>query len=319
MPLIQEVLDALHIQHLSMDGFEADDIIATLTTQALADDFEVLILTGDRDSMQLVTEHSTVLYPMRGVSDLARLTPEAVQTKYSVSPARYPELAALVGEDSDNLPGVPGVGPKTAAKWLAQYDGLDNLIDRVEEVGGKAGDNLRAHLDDVIRNRRLNALVRDLTLPVEVPALARQPWDRHEVHTLFDSLEFRVLRDRLFETLESEEEIDESGFSLEATRIEPGGLSQWLEAHAGDGARVGVHVEGRWRAGSGDVDSIAWATDGDAAAFVTVDDLTPEDDAALGAWLADAEKPKVWHDAKGPLLALAARGWVVRGLSLIHI
>ncbi|RYE76400.1 MAG: DNA polymerase I, partial [Myxococcales bacterium] len=125
LPLIQEVLDALHIEHLSMDGFEADDIIATLTTQALDAGFEVLILTGDRDSLQLVTDHSTVLYPMRGVSDLARMTPEAVETKYAVPPHRYPELAALVGEDSDNLPGVPGVGPKTAAKWIAQYDGLE--------------------------------------------------------------------------------------------------------------------------------------------------------------------------------------------------
>ena len=112
LPLIQEVLDALRIPHLEMDGYEADDIIATLSTQALAAGFEVLILTGDRDSLQLVTPHSTVLYPMRGVSELARMTPEAVETKYGVPPHRYPELAALVGEDSDNLPGIPGRGPE---------------------------------------------------------------------------------------------------------------------------------------------------------------------------------------------------------------
>ena len=108
LPLIQEVLDALHIPHLELEGYEADDIIATLTTQAVAAGFEVLILTGDRDSLQLVTETSTVLYPMRGVSELARMTPEAVETKYGVPPYRYPEIAALVGEDSDNLPGIPG-------------------------------------------------------------------------------------------------------------------------------------------------------------------------------------------------------------------
>src|SRR5690242_1659561 len=162
LPLIDEVLDALKIKHLRKDGYEADDIIATLVTQALADDFEVLILSGDRDAFQLVTERSTVLYPMRGVSELARMTPEAVEARYGVPPARYPELAALVGEDSDNLPGIPGVGPKTASKWISTYDGLENLINRAEEVGGKAGENLRDHLDDVIRNRRLNALVRDL-------------------------------------------------------------------------------------------------------------------------------------------------------------
>src|SRR3546814_10057651 len=146
---------------MELDGYEADDIIATLTTEALADGMEVLILTGDRDSIQLVTENSTVLYPMRGVSDLARLTPAAVEEKYGVPPHRYPELAAIVGETSDNLPGVPGVGPGFAARWINQYDGLDNVIARADEITGKKGEALRAHLSDVIRNRHLNALVRD--------------------------------------------------------------------------------------------------------------------------------------------------------------
>lgn len=198
LPLIEEVLGALRVPFLKKDGFEADDIIATLVTQAQADGMDVLVLTGDRDSLQLVTEACTVLYPMRGVSDLARMTPEAVETKYGVPPHRYPELAALVGEDSDNLPGVPGVGPKTAAKWIAQYDGLDNVITHADAIKGKAGDNLRAHLGDVIRNRRLNALVRDLDLELLPADLAMRPWDRQEVHTLFDGLEFRVLRERLF-------------------------------------------------------------------------------------------------------------------------
>ena len=123
---------------------------------------EVLILTGDRDSLQLVTDRSTVLYPMRGVSDLARMTPAAVEDKYGVPPSRYPELAAIVGETSDNLPGVPGVGPGFAAKWINQYDGLDNVITHADEITGKKGEALREHLGDVIRNRHLNALVRDL-------------------------------------------------------------------------------------------------------------------------------------------------------------
>ena len=123
------MLDALAIPHLELEGYEADDIIATLATEAAREGLEVLILTGDRDSLQLVTETCTVLYPMRGVSELARMTPEAVEAKYGVPPARYPELAALVGETSDNLPGVPGVGQGYAAKWINQYDGLDNVID----------------------------------------------------------------------------------------------------------------------------------------------------------------------------------------------
>ena len=143
LPLIERVLDTFSIPHITAEGYEADDIIATLVTQALADEtaeMEVLILTGDRDSIQLVTDRSTVLYPMRGVSDLARMTPKFVEDKYGVPPARYPELAAIVGETSDNLPGVPGVGQGYAAKWLNTYDGLDNVIAHADEITGKKGE-----------------------------------------------------------------------------------------------------------------------------------------------------------------------------------
>ena len=255
--LIKEVLNALRVPFVEKDGFEADDVIGTLATQALADDFDILICSGDRDSFQLVNDRTTVIYPMRGVSEMKRMTPAAVEERYGVPPARYPELAALVGESSDNLPGVPGVGPKTAAKWILTYDGLENVVNQAEEIKGKAGESLREHLDDVIRNRQLNALVCDLDLPLRPADLAVRPWDRQEVHTLFDGLEFRVLRDRLFETLESEEDIDDSGFALEMTRLEPGQVADWLAAHAHDGQRVGVHIEGSWRSGTGDVQTVS--------------------------------------------------------------
>ncbi len=312
--LIKEVLNALRVPFVEKDGFEADDVIGTLATQALAEDFDILICSGDRDSFQLVNDHTTVIYPMRGVSEMKRMTPAAVEERYGLPPARYPELAALVGESSDNLPGVPGVGPKTAAKWILTYDGLENVVNRAEEIKGKAGESLREHLDDVIRNRQLNALVCDLDLPLKPGDLAIQPWDRQEVHTLFDGLEFRVLRDRLFETLESEEDIDDSGFALDMTRLEPGQVADWLSAHAHDGRRVGVHVEGSWRSGSGDVQTLSFATVEGAAAHVLADQVSPEDDAAIVSWLGDPAQPKVLHDAKGPMLALAARGWPLTGL-----
>ncbi len=316
LPLIEEVLDALRIPYLKKPGFEADDIIATLVTQALADEtsgMEVLILTGDRDSLQLVTDRSTVLYPMRGVSDLARMTPEAVEDKYGVRPERYPEVAALVGETSDNLPGVPGVGVGYAAKWLATYDGLDNVIAHADEITGKKGESLRAHLGDVIRNRRLNALVRDLELDLTPADMAVRPWDRQEVHTLFDGLEFRVLRDRLFETLTSEEDVEEGGFELETVVLGEGEVGPWL-ADAGN-QRVGVHVRGTWGSGTGRVEGIGLALGDGRAAYVAAETLTPEDDQALADWLADPERPKVLHDAKGPVLALAAHGWALRGIA----
>jgi DNA polymerase-1 len=312
--LIKEVLAALRIAMVEKDGFEADDVIGTLTTQALDQGFEVLICTGDRDSFQLVTDHSTILYPSRGVSEMARITPDAVQERYGVPPERYPEVAALVGESSDNLPGVPGVGPKTAAKWISQYDGLDNVIRNADAIKGKAGDAFREHLGDVIRNRRLNALVCDLALTATPTDLAAKPWDRQQVHTLFDSLEFRVLRDRLFDTLESEEEIDDSGFELDGTRLEAGALAGWLEKHAAGSGRVGIQVQGTWRAGSGDVVALALAAGDRAAAWLDADQITPEDDATLATWLADASVPKVLHDAKGPMLAMRARGWRLAGL-----
>ncbi|PKQ24811.1 MAG: DNA polymerase I [Actinobacteria bacterium HGW-Actinobacteria-5] len=312
--LIKEVLDALNIVHIERDGFEADDIIATLARQGASAGLDVLICTGDRDTLQLVNDKVTVLYPRKGVSDLARLDPPTVLEKYLVEPSRYPELAALVGESSDNLPGVPGVGPKTAAKWLDAFDGLENLVRHADEVGGKAGESFRAHLDDVVRNRRLNALVGDLELPVSVEELTRRDWNREAVHDLFDGLEFRVLRDRLLETLPAEDLTSEGGFEVEGEVLPTGGVRAWLDAHARAGV-VGLDCQGRWRAGAGDLTGVALAAADGAAAWLDVTTLSPDDDAAFAEWLADESAAKAMHDAKGPLLAIWSRGWELGGLA----
>jgi len=313
--LVKEVLDALDIRHLDKDGFEADDIIATLATRAESEGMEVLVCTGDRDALQLVSDHVTVLYPRKGVSDLARMTPVAVQEKYGVLPEFYPDIAALVGETSDNLPGVPGVGPKTAAKWINTYGSLEAIVDRIDEIPGKAGQSLRDHLDDVLRNRRLNALVRDLDLPYDPAELTLDTaFDREKVHTVFDALEFTALRERLFTTFPgaSDEVEPDAGVDLDGRVLAPGEVAVWLEEHAtGD---VGVHVQGSWGRGGGDVVAMALATT-ESAAWIDLADLTPDDEAALGAWLADPDRGKVLHDAKGPMLALADRGWTLRGLT----
>jgi DNA polymerase-1 len=315
LSLIKEVLQALRIPYLEKAGFEADDIIATLATQATAEEFRVLICTGDRDAFQLVDDRTTVIYPMRGVSEMKRMTPEAVMERYGVPPSRYPELAALVGETSDNLPGVPGVGQGFAAKWINQYDGLDNVIAHAEEITGKKGEALRAHLDDVMRNRRLNALIRDLSLPVTTADLAAQPWDRDAVHQVFDGLEFRVLRDRLFETLSSDEPIVEAGPELDARRLGAGEVVGWLAEHAAADTLVGLYVEGQWHSGTGQVSAVALATPAGLAAWVDANEIGADDEMGLAAWLADPERKKALHDAKGPMLALAARGWPMEGLA----
>ena len=311
--LIKEVLAALRVRTVEKDGYEADDVIATLATQASAQGMQVLISSGDRDALQLVDDDTTVLYPRKGVSDLARMTPDAVSEKYGVTPARYPDLAALVGETSDNLPGVPGVGPKTAAKWIATYDGLDGVIAHVDKITGKAGESLRAHLDQVLRNRRLNALVCDLELPLVVDDLAVTPWDREEVHQVFDGLEFRVLRDRLFETLSTPEPEADSGFEVVVDRPTGDDCAAWLVEHAA--GTTGLHVLGAWGSGSGDARVLAVAGSGDHVAVLDLHELDADAEQALAAWLADADRPKVLHDAKGPLHALAGRGFVVRGLA----
>jgi len=310
--LVKEVLDALNIVHLEQDGFEADDIIATLARQASAAQWQTLICTGDRDSLQLVNDSTTVLYPRKGVSDLWRYTPASVEEKYGVPPQRYPELAALVGETSDNLPGIPGVGPKTAAKWIATYDGLENLLRQADSVTGKAGEALRERIEDVRRNRVLNELVSDLDLPKGLSDFERRDWDREAVHTLFDSLEFRVLRDRLMETLPQKQLEPEGGLDIDGAVLAPGQVAGWLAEHAT--GLVGVQVEGRWRAGTGDVQGLALASADASAAWLDASALTPADDAALASWLADPRAPKAMHDAKGPLLALWSRGWDLQGL-----
>jgi DNA polymerase I len=313
--LIRKVLDALRIPVMMVGGFEADDVIATVATQATAADLDVLICTGDRDCLQLVNDHVTVLYPRRGVSDMTRFTPEAVQEKYGLSPEQYPDFAALRGDPSDNLPSIPGVGEKTAAKWIREYGSLRELIDRIDTVKGKVGDALREHVASVELNRRLTELVRDVDLEVNLDSLARQQWDREEVHKLFDDLQFRVLRERLFDSVGAVAPEAEEGFDVAFTRLGPDEIASWLDAHTRDGSRVGIAFRGTWGRGTGALNGVALAGSDGRAAYLVPETLTGDDDKALAGWLADPAIPKAVHDVKGPLLALRQHGWTLAGVS----
>lgn len=303
VPLIREAIRAMGLVEVSKENYEADDVIATLAREAAAQDMDVLIVSGDRDTFQLVDDAVTVLYPIRGVSTLTRMTPAAVEEKYGVRPEQYPELAALVGETSDNLSGVPGVGPKTAAKWLGQYGGLDGLIAAVDAVPGKAGESLRTHLADVIRNRRLNRLLTDLDLPVAAHDLHRGAGDRAAIEDLFTSLEFTVLRDRVFAVLPGG---GDAGPAVEAVeRQEAGDLAAWLAAATGV---VAVDIVGNR--------SDAWRVSlADAATTASVD-LTAggPDVAAVRDWLA-SPAPKALHDAKAAWHGLRGRGIPLGGVA----
>ena len=315
--LIREVLDAMGIVSLSREGFEADDILATLAYRAGNDGATVLVVSGDRDSFQTVTDNVTVLYPGTGPGDLRRMTPQAVEEKYGVPPHRYPEIAAIVGETSDNLPGVPGVGPKTAAQWINKYDGLDNLLARADEIGGKRGAALREHMDDVVRNRRLNRLLTDMDLEVSPSDLARRPTDVAAIDRLFDSLEFGRLRQKVREVAGigmGEGPVDEVPEAVAEVEISVSlvdascDIARWARAHS----PLAVLVEGDMRPTRGEVTRLVLASDNEALVIDPVE-LSPTQEEALAEVLATASSLIV-HDAKGARHALASRGWTLGGV-----
>ncbi|MFF3417632.1 DNA polymerase I [Streptomyces sp. NPDC002698] len=319
--LIGEVLDAMHAQRFAVDGFEADDIIATLATQAEAEGFEVLIVTGDRDSFQLVSEHTTVLYPTKGVSELTRFTPEKVFEKYGLTPAQYPDFAALRGDPSDNLPGIPGVGEKTAAKWINQFGSFAELVERVDEVKGKAGQNLRDHLEAVKLNRRLTEMVKDVELPRTVADLERAPYDRTAVAMVLDTLEIRnpSLRERLFAVDPGGAEAEEArpvaeGVEIDGAVLGAGELVPWLAEH-GTGV-LGVSTVDSWALGSGSVAEVALAAGAGPAVWFDPSRLDEADENAFAAWLADSGRHKVMHNAKGAMRVFAEHGWSIEGVTM---
>ncbi|XRQ14165.1 DNA polymerase I [Actinomadura welshii] len=316
LPILDELLAAMRLPALRAPGHEADDVIASLTTRAEAEGLRVLIVTGDRDVLQLVSDDVTVLYFYRTAAEMIRYTPEAVRDKYGLSPAQYPDFAALRGDPSDNLPGIPGIGEKTAAKWVREYGSLDALLDRAGEVKGKAGEKLRAAAASVRMNRRLTELVRDLDLPVEIADLRRRPYDLQAFTSLLDELEFRnaSLRQRLFAA-------DPGGgrpaaaepLPMEGAEPGPGELAGWLRARAT--GLTGLAADYAWNRGAGDVLRIALATgDGHAAAFEP-SALTAADERAFAAWLADPARPKALHDVKSLLRVFGERGWRVDGVA----
>lgn len=308
IPLLQDCLAAMNVTVLTQEGVEADDILATLATQGAAQGFDVLVCSGDRDTIQLVTDDVTLLYPnVQGVSQLKRYTPEAVVEKYGLPPQNYPDIAALVGETSDNLPGVPKVGEKTAVKWLTQFGSLDALLERADEIKGVVGGNLRDHLDDVRRNRSLNALLRDVELPVGPADLAVQPIDAQAVRDIFARLEFRTLLPRVFEAAG---EIDAPTHDAPAvtapTASEPDAtaLAAWVASHtATEALGVTVTIAG------GLPHRVGLATADDAVEATWSDEVAD----ALRPWL-QSDAPKMMADAKPQVKALRRVGIRLSGL-----
>jgi len=295
--LIDQVLDALGIATYRAEGYEADDIIATLTAQALDEGFTVEIVTGDRDSFQLVSDCVTVLYPRKGVSDLARMTPDSVEEKYGLLPEQYPDFAALRGDPSDNLPGIAGVGEKTAVKWLTTYGSLASLIDHADEIGGKVGESLRASVGQVLLNRELTQLLTDVPLPSGPDSCSWAGWDSGSVDAIFSALQFTALRDRL-------------------TKLPRTGQATVPAAEAPAVDIDVAHVSGKeFVHGCGESVAIVATSDlSRAAAFNAARSIVTDDVRSIESVLSSIDITKTMHDAKACARVLLDHGSELLGL-----
>ena len=316
IPLLQEALAAMSIVTIQKEDFEADDILATLAAQADAAGFTVLVVSGDRDTIQLVNDDVTLLYPsVQGVSQLKRYDPDAVFEKYGVRPEQYPEIAALVGETSDNLPGIPKVGEKTAVKWINQFGSLEEILAHADEIKGVVGANLREHRENAERNRRLNRLITNVELHVTPADLAMQPMNAGEVRDIFARLEFRQMLQRV---------LDLEGIDAASVQSAGGGasvtvpsvqhlldeeLEAWL-ARAMAASPLGVSVEVRSIGGAIVSAGLATATEAVELPWT----IGSVDVAPFEAWLA-SDSPKIFHDAKPQVRALSRAGVPLAGLA----
>jgi DNA polymerase I len=302
MSYLHELVSAFGIQQFEIEGYEADDIIATITKRAEKEKCEILICTGDRDSFQLVNEQTTILYPKRGVSEMSRMTPQAVITKYGMSAEQYPDFAALRGDPSDNLPSVPGVGEKTAAKWIVDFGSLKELLANADTLGGKVGQSLRDNIDNVIRNRELTQLVHDAPMNFEIDALTWPGPDEALITPLFEKLEFRTLKDRLNPLLKQSPEKSKPAAAsdtlfdtpFDSSILTPEEATSKIEKHSGDIA-ISFEVDDE------KLHRYCIALNRSESFIVH--------SSQMGSWATNAKVPKIAHDAKA----------VARNYPLSHI
>ncbi len=320
IPLLQEALHAMNITTIAKEDFEADDIVATLARQGAEQGYRVLLVSGDRDTLQLVNDDVTLLYPnVRGVSELKIYDPAAVRERYGVEPHQYPEIAALVGETSDNLIGIDKVGEKTAVKWVQQYGTVENIVAHADEIKGVVGQNLRDQKENALRNRRLNRLLDDVELDVTPADLERKPLNENAVRDIFARLQFKTLLDRLMKAAAEEGLLDGAAADVEhgnagavsapvVRTLVDEEVANWLAKASADGQAVAVQLEtgpagitGFGLAAADDTVYVPWASG-------------RRDYEALEEWIASSA-PKYFFHAKPQFKALSRAGFVVDGLA----
>ena len=312
IPILKNLLTALGITTIEKPNYEADDIIATLATTAQPLGFETLIVTGDRDALQLVNNTTTVLYPMKGVSVIHRFTPQAVQDKYGLTPEQYPDFAALRGDPSDNLPSIPKVGEKTATKWIVQHGNLTNLLNNADTIKGIVGTNLRERIDQVKLNRQLTEMVKNLDLTHTPPELKLQPVNTETLTEDFNNLEFgTTLRTKILKARGAT--VDTTATPPQTpTTVDTISVAKWLKQHPTEA--MAVHITGRGTPATGDAESFAIIDQNHHAIAGNFADLNPKDDKALADYL-QSTQPKFLHDAKTTYHMLAGRGITLGGIA----
>ena len=310
--LIKDIVTAMGIRVVVKEGFEADDALATMTRMGTEAGAAVEVMSGDKDSFQLASEDVTILYPKRGVSDLNRMTPAAVEEKYGVSPANYRGLAALVGEKADNLPGVPGVGDKTAAKWLTAHGDLPGVLENAEKIGGKVGEKLRDHIAEVERNYRLNRLLDDVDLGLRFDDLVWGEGDPSELSSLFDQLEFQALGKRLAAIFPEAAGTESDTAPARETTVETVDIDALL-GHIADHDVLALDSDARFELGHGEARILAVSAEPGQAWVVDLAEAGETTAARLSSAL--AARSLILHSAKLQIKAFASIGLNVTDIS----
>lgn len=292
MSHINEMIDSFGIKHFEVEGFEADDIIATLAKTAELKGFDTLICTGDRDSFQLVNDKTTVLYPKKGVTEMSRMTPAAVVEKYGLTPQQYPDFAALRGDPSDNLPSLPGVGEKTATKWIIDYGSLEKLLENSKGITGKVGESLRANIEVVKLNRELTHLLDDVNLSTDVEDLAWSGFDAGAMGMFFEKLEIRALKERI-KSLPQVGGSESKEISISITKIDSKKLDSILKDIKGPVAISFEIIEGMLNSYS---------------VAISESEVFSVNETKIGDWISDPKIPKYVHGAKYPIKKLKMLG-----------
>lgn len=322
--LLEDAMQSMNITTLTKKDYEADDILASLADQASAAGFRVLVVSGDRDTFQLISENTTILYPVKGVMNLARMDDAAVLERYGIHARQYPDLAALVGETSDNLPGIPGVGPKTAAKWLQQHGDLETILNHASDVPGKVGESLREHSELALRNRRLNHLVRDLDMGVDFESLRLTAVDEVQVRSMFSKMHFKTLTERVLRLRGT------SGTQTNGLTAAPKGNSSAVEKESTPKTAM-QKIEIPESKDFSETELMKWLSEQELVGIEVEESdsgllfgfaspttrvfLSDKPSSSLASWLSDDSKKKVLFDYKGSKRLLREHGLDLSGVA----